>query len=193
MTFKITDGVLELKSLRELRGPTTRLVLTMTPTTPTRSPSWPLMQPWKTPGVLRDERAVTVNVTNVEEAGLIVLSTLQPQVEIPITATISDPDNPDLTNTPLTDLGWEWLRGQDVIAGATGATYTPMVTDVGSVLTARASYEDVEGEDKTAEIESAHAVRAKPDNNTPPAFPDQDSSTPGNQQTRTGGGKYARG
>ena len=129
-------------------------------------------------------RAVTVNVTNVEEPGSIMLSTLQPQVEIPITATLSDPDNPSLTATPLVDLTWEWLRGEDVIAGATGATYTPMVTDVGSVLTARASYEDTEGEDKTAEIESAHAVRAKPDTNTPPAFPDQDPGTVGNQQTR---------
>ncbi len=134
--------------------------------------------------VVMDEYPVTVEVTNVEEAGSIVLSTLQPQVEIPITATLSDPDNPDLDATPLVDLTWEWLRGEDVIAGATGATYTPMVTDVGSVLTARASYEDAEGEDKTAEIESAHAVRAKPDTNAPPAFPDQDSNTAGNQQTR---------
>ena len=132
--------------------------------------------------VVMDEYPVTVNVTNVDEAGSIMLSTLQPQVEIPITATPSDPDNPDATT--LMDLEWEWLRGQDVIAGATGATYTPMTTDVGSVLTARASYEDAEGEDKTAEIESAHAVRAKPDTNTPPALPDQDSNIEGNQQTR---------
>ena len=130
-------------------------------------------------------RDVTVEVTNVEEAGSIVLSTLQPQVEIPITATISDPDNPDQATVELVDLTWEWLRGEDIIAGATGATYTPMVTDVGSVLTARASYQDAEGEDKTAEIESAHAVRAKPDTNTAPAFPDQDPSDTGNQQTRT--------
>ena len=68
--------------------------------------------------VVMDNYPVTVEVTNVEEAGSIVLSTLQPQVEIPITATISDPDNPDATT--LVDLTWEWLRGEDVIAGATG-------------------------------------------------------------------------
>ena len=68
------------------------------------------------------------------------LSTLQPQVEIPITATLSDPDNPGEALAELVDLTWEWLRGEDVIAGATGATYTPMVADVGSVLTAKATY-----------------------------------------------------
>ncbi len=137
-----------------------------------------------TPAVQMVSEEVIVNVTNVEEAGSIVLSTLQPQVEIPIDATLSDPDNPNLPATPLVGLTWEWLRGEDVIAGATGDTYTPMVSDVGSVLTARASYEDAEGKDKTAEIESAHAVRAKPATNTPPAFPDQDPNMAGNQQTR---------
>ena len=135
--------------------------------------------------ILTDTYVVTVNVTNVDEPGSIMLSTLQPQVEIAITATLSDPDNPDL-DTPVTELEWEWLRGQVVIAGATGATYTPMTTDVGSVLTARATYKDAEDSDdnKTAEIESAHVVRATPDTNTPPAFPDTDADAPGNQQTR---------
>ena len=52
------------------------------------------------------------------------------------------------------------------------------------MLTARASYDDAEGEDKAAETESAHAVRAKPDTNTPPAFPDQNPDVDRNQQTR---------
>ena len=116
---------------------------------------------------------VTIEVTNVEEPGTVMLDTLQPQVEILITATLTDPDNPDQTATPLTGLTWEWLRGQDVIAGATGATYTPMASDVGSVLTAKATYKDAEDADnnKTAEIESAYAVRAKPTTNTPPQYP----------------------
>ncbi|MCY4575562.1 MAG: cadherin domain-containing protein [Chloroflexi bacterium] len=131
-------------------------------------------------------REVTVNVTNVDEPGSIMLSTLQPQVEIAITATLSDPDNPDQTAVPLTELEWEWLRGQDVIAGATGATYTPRTTDVGSVLTARATYKDAQDADnnKTAEIESAHMVRATPASQTAPTFLDQDPDNTGNQQTR---------
>ena len=36
--------------------------------------------------------AVTIEVTNVEEAGTIMLSTLQPQVGRAITATLTDPD-----------------------------------------------------------------------------------------------------
>ena len=181
--FKITDGVLEFKSPPNYEAPrggadddSNTYEVTVVASDATL----------ETTGLLMDERVVTVEVTNVDEDGSIVLTTLQPQVEIPITATISDPDNPDATTdaTTLVDLTWEWLRGEDVIAGATGATYTPMVTDVGSVLTARASYEDAEGEDKDAEQPSANAVRAKPDTNTPPAFPDQDPNVGGNQQTR---------
>ena len=35
---------------------------------------------------------VTIEVTNVEEPGTVTLSTLQPQVGVPITATLTDPD-----------------------------------------------------------------------------------------------------
>ena len=178
--FKITDGVLEFKSPPNYEAPGGGIANDSNEYTVTVVAS----AGTGVPEVRMVDREVNVNVTNVEEAGSIVLSTLQPQVEIPITAALSDPDNPGQALTELMDLTWEWLRGEDVIAGATGATYTPMVTDVGSVLTARASYEDAEGEDKTAEIESAHAVRAKPDTNTPPAFPDQDPGVPANQQTR---------
>ncbi len=127
---------------------------------------------------------VTVTITNVDEPGSIMLSTLQPQVEITITATLSDPDNPDLTTTPVTDLVWEWMRGQTVIAGATASTYTPMVADVGSVLTAKATYKDDQDADKekTAEVQSAHVVRAKPTTNTPPLYPLISGST---ARTRT--------
>ena len=177
--FKITDGVLEFSSPPNYEDPKGGLSDDSNTYTVTVVASAGASE-IDTVRMVSEE--VTVNVTNVEEPGSIMLSTLQPQVEIPITATISDPDNPDATS--LVDLTWEWLRGEDVIAGATGATYTPMVTDVGSVLTARASYDDAEGEDKAAETESAHAVRAKPDTNTPPAFPDQDPDATGNQQTR---------
>ena len=39
---------------------------------------------------------VTVKVTNIEEElGVVTLSTLQPRVGFPVTATLSDPDNVD--------------------------------------------------------------------------------------------------
>ena len=125
---------------------------------------------------------VTVMVTNVDEQGAVRLSTLQPQVEVVMTATLTDGDGGGTTDTPT----WEWYRGSDIIAGAVSDTYTPMAGDVGSVLTARATYRDAEDtdNDKTAEVASAYAVRAAPATNIPPAFPDTDSDTAGNQQTR---------
>ena len=39
--------------------------------------------------------AVTIEVTNVDEPGTVTLSTLQPQVQRPITATLDDPDTQD--------------------------------------------------------------------------------------------------
>ena len=115
---------------------------------------------------------VTVKVTNVEEPGTVTMSTLQPQVGVTIMATLDDPDND--TATTVT---WQWYRGNSEIVGATvGAgtvmsSYTPATGDVGSVLRATAMYDDGEGEDKTAQEDSAHAVREAPDSNIPPTFP----------------------
>ena len=86
---------------------------------------------------------VTVEVTNVEEPGTVTLSTLQPQVEVALTATLTDSDMVDGTAT------WMWFRGNDIIAiaGAIGDSYTPMAGDVGSVLKAKATYMDGEDAD----------------------------------------------
>ena len=54
------------------------------------------------------------------------------------------------------------------------SSYTPTTGDVGSVLRATAMYDDGEDEDKTAQEDSAHAVRQAPESNIPPTFPDQD-------------------
>ena len=124
---------------------------------------------------------VTIEVTNVDEDGTVTLSTLQPQVNVAITATLDDPDN--ATANTVT---WQWNRGNSEIAGATTASYTPTAGDVGSVLRATAMYDDGEDEDKTAQEDSAHAVREAPESNIPPSFPDQDLNTGGvqTQQTR---------
>ena len=121
---------------------------------------------------------VTVEVTNVEEPGTVMLSTLQPQVGVAITATLTDPDTIDATDQAA--VTWQWYRGNIAIAGATDATvnddvptstYDPAAGDIGSVLSAKALYDDVEGDDKTAEQDSAHAVREAPTSNVPPTFP----------------------
>ena len=118
---------------------------------------------------------VTIKVTNVEEPGTVMLSTLQPQIGVPITATLDDPDV--ATASTVT---WQWYRGNSEIAGATDgagaiiSSYTPATGDIGSVLRATAMYDDGEDEDKTAQEDSAYAVREAPESNVPPTFPNQD-------------------
>ena len=99
---------------------------------------------------------VTIEVTNVEEPGTVMLSTLQPQVAVAITATLTDPDN-----ATASTVSWQWYRGNSEIVGATDGAgtimspYTPTTGDVGSVLRATAMYDDGEDEDKTAQVDSA--------------------------------------
>ena len=118
---------------------------------------------------------VTVRVTNVEEPGTITLSTLQPQVDVAIMATLTDPDN--IGNGNVGSITWQWYRGNTPIAGGTNGAgavtsmYTPAAGDVGSVLSAKAMYDDDEGDDKTAEEDSANAVREAPASNVSPTFP----------------------
>ena len=101
-----------------------------------------------------DERDVTVKVTNVEEHGTVTLSTLQPRVDVPVTATLADPDS-----VTVSSISWQWYQGSITIdtpdttttsetitslptvecatgvtencfnKGATSATYTPVAND----------------------------------------------------------------
>ena len=122
------------------------------------------------------DHAVTVNVTNVEESGSIMLSTLQPQVGVPVTTTLTDQDVVDDTSVE-----WQWYRGSTEIPGATAANFTPSSGDVGFLLVVEVSYDDDEGDDKSAEQTSAHPVRAAPDSNIAPVFPDENLGETGSQ------------
>ena len=119
-----------------------------------------------------DTLAVTITVENVEEPGVVTLTTdtgtIQARVEV--TAALSDDDGP-------TGVTWQWARSPDGstdwvnIAGATFATYTPTLEeDAGNYLRARASYDDGHGSNKTAEAVSARVGDA-PSLNSAPAFP----------------------
>ena len=119
-------------------------------------------------------KAVMIEVTNVEEPGTVTLDTLQPQVGVLITATLTDPDN--IGGEKPASISWQWYRGNTAIAGGTSegaiiSTYTPAAGDIGSVLSATAMYDDDEGDDKAAEQDSAHAAREAPTSNVPPTFP----------------------
>ena len=106
-------------------------------------------------------KAVTINVTNVDEDGTVSLSTQQPRVGTAITATLTDADG-DVTGT-----AWQWAKATTMdgtysnIAGATTSdSYTPVEGDVNMHLRATASYADGEGSSKTAMAVSENAVTA---------------------------------
>ena len=132
------------------------------------------------------EKAVTVDVTNVDEDGTVMLSTLQPQVDRAITATLADPDG--ITGQDLTDVTWQWYTGSSPITSANDgggtltSSYTPTDGDVGSALRARAMYDDGEGDDKTAQESSYSSVRSTPQDNTDPVFPTPSGQTNTNQE-----------
>ena len=139
-------------------------------------------------------KLVMVEVTNEEEPGSVKLTVngttgqpvLQPQMGEALTATLSDGDTP-------VDAGieWQWYRGSTEIIGATNGAgtmmseYTPVQADIGSRLTAKATY--IDGEDannkKMAEGSTTRSVRRAPSSNNDPVFPDEDLSTTGLQKT----------
>ena len=147
---------------------------------------------------LTDMLAVTIKVTNVDEDGDVKLSTQQPAISVPITATVSDPDN------GITGEKWQWASADTAggsfvdIDGATSATFTPreaaedtdgnetMASDEGKFLQATVMYRDEASpivdsastplvDESTAlnEVLTAspiYAVREEPNINTAPMF-----------------------
>ena len=139
----------------------------------------------------RSETDVTVVVTNVNEPGSVTLSSIQPAVGTPLTATVTDPDG-DVTNVI-----WQWTSGStratadaEDIDDATSATYTPTAGDpaddedtgdIGNFLRVRVFYNDPQGLDdkdtadeienqRDVEIVSKNAVRELPETNAAPVF-----------------------
>ena len=106
---------------------------------------------------------LTVQVTNVDEAGSVALSTGSPESGQALTASLTDPDG------GVSNVSWQWQR-QDGdqwrdIAGANGASYTPGSGDIGHRLQAVATYDDAQGPEKSAQAATDNPVR-----NDPPEF-----------------------
>ena len=111
-------------------------------------------------------QCVTIRVTNVDEAGILSLSSDQPHVGRPLNAVVDDPDGSVSGET------WKWERSADMsdwsaIAEASTASYTPVEADRGSYLRVTASYTDGHSPGKSASIVSASVVVV----NTAPRFP----------------------
>ena len=114
---------------------------------------------------------MTVTVTNVEEPGEVELSSVQPQVDTALIATLDDPD--EVTSA----VTWSWQRSRagsksswSTISGATSDSYTPVAGDVGRYLRATATYDDGYSNGKSASAVSENTVRLVPINNDPPRF-----------------------
>ena len=120
------------------------------------------------PAGATDTITVTIDVNNLDEAGTVTLSSLQPLVAIPLTATLDELD--DVNRSSVT---WSWARSPNgasdwtSISGETSATYTPVLDDVGDYLRATASYTDGEGPGKSAQAISDTAVEVAPGRNAP--------------------------
>ena len=147
---------------------------------------------------------VAIEVTNVRETGVVTLSNRQPEVDIPISAELSDPDDGE------TGESWAWEFGPNnsaecdqlgdadfsVIRIAKSATYTPQTDDEGRCIRAIVTYSDDEtpvddtstpdrDESKvTATGTSEFRVQAKATTNETPQFPDLDTNVPGKQAER---------
>ena len=139
---------------------------------------------------------VMVKVTNVDEAGKVTLSALRPQSDTAFTATISDPDD------DVTDEKWQWAKASSRngsyrnIASAISETYEPTDDDSGSYLRATVTYEDAEGEGKSAMMKSDFpSQRIRGSNNAPEFADDQDPTMDGDQDGcgAVGGGEHRGG
>ena len=113
---------------------------------------------------------VTVNVADVDEPGVVVLSSPQPQVGTPLGAEVGDPDGVLVVQT------WTWQRKLgsgpwENITTATTRSYTPAAADVGYDLRVEAIYLDRAGTGTdTAAVEPVYPTRAEPSTNSAPDF-----------------------
>ena len=108
-----------------------------------------------------DTITVTIELVNVDEAGEVALSMMEPVVGESISATLSDDDG------GVTDASWHWEKSSDgtadweAINGAESDSYTPSTGDEGMYLRAMVTYTDDEGADKNAEGATSSAVQAE--------------------------------
>ena len=139
------------------------------------------------PSGATDVITVIIEVTNVEEPGTVVLSTIQPQVGTDVTAELTDPDGDP------TWVIWQWARAAspsgswtNVSSGVDHASYTPVAADVGYYLRAWATYEDPQGGSKSANVVSDNPVQAAPaGNNSAPVFSERTAARSVSENTAT--------
>ncbi len=112
----------------------------------------------------------TVNVADVDEPGVVVLSSPQPQIDTTLDAEVADPDGEPEALT------WTWQRRsgggawEDITSSATAGSYTPAAGDEGYDLRVVATYLDGTGTD-TVPVQAPYRTRAAPSAlNSAPGF-----------------------
>ena len=141
---------------------------------------------------------VTVSVTNANDAGAVKLTAREPQVGIPVLATLTDPDG------GIGGVTWVWSKSGPVdqnnlptpncsatagdytaIPNADSASYTPVAADEGTCLRATATYNDTINADTTKTTATQEANRdvqeSDPANTAPKFADDQDLNKAGDQ------------
>ena len=103
---------------------------------------------------------VSVVVTNLEEPGMVILSSGAPTVGMEISATLTDPDG------SIAGTAWLWEKSADqavwaAISGAARDAYTTVAGDLGHYLRVTARYADGEGPGKVASRAMDTAVAAE--------------------------------
>ena len=140
-----------------------------------KSPDFEEKQGYVLPIVPSDGRSlgpkiIFVDIRNVEEPGVVTLSSVQPQKGTVLTASLEDDDEPTGTT-------WQWYRTSSrsgtgtAITAATSRSYTPDTDDVGRYLRVVASYDDGFDDGNTAVAFSAHRVQEAPTAPESPEFP----------------------
>ncbi len=109
-----------------------------------------------------DRIEVSIDVSNVDEAGTVSVSSERPKVGAALAASLSDPDG------SLSDISWQWAASSDRAnwqdtAGASSSTYTPVDLDADKYLRVTASYADGEGSGKQVQAVLSNPVQGLPE------------------------------
>ena len=137
---------------------------------------------------------VVISVENVDEDGEVELNWLQPQQDVPIMATLTDPDSPGgieaaaiewtWEHSTVTgpranvDADWESIAGTDPTGTGNMISYTPLAGDASTAtldryLRVTATYTDGQGAEKTAIGTSEEPVREDVSPDPSPDFENQ--------------------
>ena len=114
-------------------------------------------------GGMVGHRKVTITVEDVIEMGRVTLSSLQPQITDVLTATFTDLDRASAAQPAVADVAWKWEKSQSrtsgwtAISGGTLISITPDATTTGYYLRATATYDDLDGDETTAQAVSANS------------------------------------